>query len=472
VTGRRGRKWGQLRGEYLEVRELAGVLRDVASGHGLTLRDLEVRMPYGHTVIAENLNGEKRPTWEFVAAFLDACAGHDRQARELLESKVKRLWDAAAPGRANRLAAVAPGATAELVPAGLHAWVTTLRETAFTQQTVASLQLSVSRHMGLVNNLTVMLNQLTVAAETLTDERDALREELRAHTGTADELRRTRMLLEETQRRLDAAEQFQAETSRRLDDALRQREEAERLKQAALRQAEAARRRLADLEQHAVSFVDHPPGEQEPIGPDRSLMGTVDQSVAAEILRRVDDTLEEEADNLERLQNEVSAASADNTPLSAGQSARMPTTTQAAQVTTPSRLAPAANATEQAFTQKRTPGIQVGAVTAGEPRHELSDVPGDRRPWDPRYVMIHNPSFASATVFRWLKQEGDAVAAGEELVQVAGGWRETAVSLFGGVLRRIVAAEGEQVEADAVAEAGRQPSPRRRAASGRRLRQV
>ena len=275
-------------------------------------------------MIAENLNGEKRPAWKFVTAFLDACTGHDRQARAMLETKVKLLWDAAAPGRATRLAPATSVASAELVSAELRTWVTTLRETALAQQTVASLQLSVSRHLGLVNGLTAVLNQLTVAAETLTDERDALREELRAHIGTADELRQTRLLLDETQRRLDAAEQLQADTSRRLDEALRQREEAERLKQAALRQADVARRRLAGLEQHAVSFVDHPFGEQEPIGPDRALMGAVDQAVAAEILRRVDDTLEEEAENLDRLQSEVSAASADIAPMSAGQSAGRP----------------------------------------------------------------------------------------------------------------------------------------------------
>jgi hypothetical protein len=135
-------------------------------------------MPYGHTVISENLNGEKRPAWEFVGKFLDACTGHDRKARALLESKVEPLWDAAAPGRATRLAPAPPRPSAELVSTDLQAWVTTLRETALAQQTVASLQLSVSRHLSLVNGLTAVLNQFTMAAKTLTDERDALREEL------------------------------------------------------------------------------------------------------------------------------------------------------------------------------------------------------------------------------------------------------------------------------------------------------
>src|SRR5262249_20624914 len=126
------------------------------------------------------------------------------------------------------------------------------------QQAVASLQLSVARHQGLVNGLMVMLARLNVATRVLADERDALRAELGIYTGLADELRQTRILLEETQQRLEAAENLQAETSRRLDEALRQREKAERLKHAAFMQVETARRRLAGLEQHAVPFADYP----------------------------------------------------------------------------------------------------------------------------------------------------------------------------------------------------------------------
>ena len=321
MASKPGRKWGQIRGEYVEVRELATVLRDVADGHGLTLRDLETRMPYGHTVISENLNGEKRPAWKFVAAFLDACAGHDQHARALLQSRVRPLWDAASPGRATRITTV-PQPSGELIPTDLHAWVTTLRKTAVAQQAVASLQLSVSRHLALVNGLMTMLARLNEAARALTDERDALREELRTHVGAVDELVQTRMLLEETQRRLDAAEQLQAETSRRLDDALRQREKAERLKHAAFIQLEAARQRLAGLEQHSVSFIDHSSEEQESDSSDRSLMGATDQAVTAEILRHVDNTLDEEAENLSHLQSEVAGASPDNVLLSAGQSTR------------------------------------------------------------------------------------------------------------------------------------------------------
>ena len=326
MTGKPGRKWGQVRGEFAEVCELAVVLRDIVDSHGLTLRDLEERMPYGHTSISENLNGQKRPTWKFVTTFLEVCAGRDQRARTLLERRIRSLWEAAAPGRATRTAAAALRAPGALVPADLNVWVTALRETALAQQTVASLQLSVSRHLGLVNGLMVMLARLSAAARTLADERDALRQELRTSAWPVEELRRTRELLEETQCRLEIAERLQAETSRRLDDALRQREEAERLKNAALMQVEAARRRLAGHEHDIVPFADRAVEELGLRGPDSSLMGMADQVVAAEILQRVDDTLDEEAANLERLHSEVAAVSPEMTLLSAGQPASDPDT--------------------------------------------------------------------------------------------------------------------------------------------------
>ena len=70
--GKPGRRWGELRGEYAEVRQLAATLRDVADSHGVTLRALEDRMAYGHSAISLNLSGVKRPEWDFVVSFLRA----------------------------------------------------------------------------------------------------------------------------------------------------------------------------------------------------------------------------------------------------------------------------------------------------------------------------------------------------------------------------------------------------------------
>ena len=73
-----------------------------------------------------------------------------------------------------------------------------------------------------------------------------------AHSDSAAELLRARSLLDDMQRRLDAAERLLAETSRRLEEALRQREEAERLKELALSRPAEARHHFAALEQHEL----------------------------------------------------------------------------------------------------------------------------------------------------------------------------------------------------------------------------
>ena len=315
MSSKPGRPRGRLRGEYAEVRDLASVLRDIADSHGLTLRDLEDGMPYARTTISERLSGESRPEWKFVVSFLQACTSGDRQAAAILERKVRPLWDAAAPGRARQLAP----APVDRLPADVGGWVTAMRETAAAQQVVARLQLSVSRNMSTVQGLVLMLGKLASAAQTLTEERDALRRELPTRSDTAAELFRTRALLEDTQQRLEAAELLLAQTSRRLDEALRQREEAERLKEVAVRHAQATRQRLEQIEQHAIAFADHVRAEVHPGLSDSTLMDGMDQQLAAEILSRVDDALQAEASTLDQLHGELASASADNGPLAAGQ---------------------------------------------------------------------------------------------------------------------------------------------------------
>jgi CobQ/CobB/MinD/ParA nucleotide binding domain/PAS fold len=307
MRGKSGRRWGELRGEYAEVRLLASALRDIADGRGATLRVLEARMPYGHSVISQNLSGAKRPAWGFVLAFLDACTGNDRQSRAVVEPRVRRLWEAAAPGKAQPVAD-GPVLAGDVVPAELRSWVVALRDAAAAQQVVARVQLSVGRHHALVDGLMRMLSQLTDATEALTAERDSLAAQLRERADLARELADTHMLLADTQQRLDAAARLQAETSRRLDEALRQREQAERLMHDAVTQAGSARRRLAELEQHAIAMASRAAEElaaQENLT--YTLMGHDDQDAAEQILRHVDDTLEEEAVNLDQLRSEIGA---------------------------------------------------------------------------------------------------------------------------------------------------------------------
>jgi len=309
MGGKPGRKWGPLRSEYEELRELATVLRGVADGHGVTLRDLENRMPYGHTAISENLNGAKRPEWQFVIDFLTACAGGDRRALAELERKIRPLWESAGEKRARKTLPVATTGDA-LVPADVRTWVAQLHETVRTLQVVTDLQSSVNRNFGLVQGLALLTAQTSAAVMTLSAERDALRKELVAREADTRELRQTQKLLDDTQRRLAAAERLQTEMSRRLYEALRQREEAESLKQEAVAQAEAARRRLAEIEDDAVAFISHPSGWQEAENSSvADLMGPADQAMADDILSVVDATLGDEAANLSALHVQVIGAS-------------------------------------------------------------------------------------------------------------------------------------------------------------------
>jgi Mrp family chromosome partitioning ATPase/PAS domain-containing protein len=347
VAGKPGRRWGELRGEYAEVRQLAGTLRDIADSRGVTLRMLEARMAYGHSAISQSLSGSKRPAWDFITAFLAACAGNDGHARAVLERRVRPLWEAAAPGRARRAADLMPRPA---VSAELHSWVAALRDAADAQQMVANVQLSVGRYQVLAGGLLEMLSRLAKATETLTAERDALSSQLREHIGIARELSETRARLNSTQQRLDAAERLQAETSQRLEQALRQLEEAERLKYDAMSQAASARKRLAELEQYAITAPVDPAGQVSPREDFADgLMGGTDQEAAEEILRRVDDALDEEAANLDELRSEVSRTrlagppsdglSADNSSTSPGNAGRYLSsayaTGQAAWVTNP-----------------------------------------------------------------------------------------------------------------------------------------
>jgi transcriptional regulator with XRE-family HTH domain len=318
VDGKGGRKRGKLRGESAETNQLAGILRDIADSHGRTLRDLAEHMPYSRTTISERLNGEARPPWDFVARFLEACVGGDRRAAAVLEAKVHPLWDAAAPRRLEHRAFPVT-AVAERWPADVATWVTTMRETAAAQRVLAELQLSASRSMAIMQGLTEMVAKLAAASRALAEERDVLRHELLARSDSAAELLQTRALLEDTQRRLEVAEELLAQTSRRLDEANRQRTEAERLKDTASLQVASARRRLAAIEQYALAFVERVRTASEAEPDDPVLMGEVDQSVAAEVLSRVDDALGAEASHLDQLQGELASAASPVVRLSANE---------------------------------------------------------------------------------------------------------------------------------------------------------
>jgi hypothetical protein len=280
-------------------------LRDIATGRGVTLRDLEARMPYGRSAISEYINGEQRPPWKFVSAFLDACLGDDQHGRETLERKVRPLWEAAAPDRAHRRAGLVVSGSPK-APAELAEWMSALREAANSQELVSRLQLSVSRHQAIVSGLLEMMSRLRSAAEALAAERDELRKQIQDRVALAEELLQVRIQLEDTQRRLDAAQRLQAGTSLRLQEALRQYAEAERLRHEATAQAISARQQLAQLEQSAaIIVVDKVASTKTSDVEGASLMDGADQALASRILHRVDDALNEEAANLDDVRSEV-----------------------------------------------------------------------------------------------------------------------------------------------------------------------
>ncbi|HEX6467884.1 MAG TPA: SpoIIE family protein phosphatase [Streptosporangiaceae bacterium] len=292
---------------------MANVLRDIADERMVTIRSLAARMPYERTKISQSLNGSTRPEWSFIEAFIAACTGSDQIARAVLERKIRPLWEAASPGRARPLAevTVARGEAAHAaVPPESRAWVSAMHDAAHTQNVVVRLQQSVNRHQDLAEGLMGMMDRLTYAIEKLTAERDTLRAELHSLAGLADDLRLTRQRLEDTQQRLRMAEQLQAETSKRLDEALHQLKEGERIKREALARLDRTRQRLVALEQHAGGAIGSPETDPDPEDAIPTLMGETDQHIAAEILRQVDDVLDEEAANLDELRAAVGDPSA------------------------------------------------------------------------------------------------------------------------------------------------------------------
>jgi hypothetical protein len=321
-SGKPGRAWGPLRGDVLEVRELAQWLRDRADESGLRLRDLAERTPYARDFISRSINGEQRPRWEFVKAFVEACAGDDRKAREKLLDQARYRWEAADPATGTRLPVTTPlpagsagvargsGRSIEELASGLHAL-------ARSQERQASALIAVTRHQAMVTGLITMTQQLHRAVVVLTAERDALREqrdELRSRDNAAEQVAEAQRQLSDTQARLQKAEEMQHATKQRLDATLAQLAEAERLRDEAVRQAQSAHRRLAEVRQIVQPSIESNESEGAPsvLAQDGDLMGADDQWVAQAIIEDVDSLLEEGADNLSQLREDLGATGSEH----------------------------------------------------------------------------------------------------------------------------------------------------------------
>ena len=100
---RPGRRWQPLRGDSVEVQELAAALRAMADDSGMSLRSLEHTMPYSRSTISDYLSGHRRPDWVFIQNFVNSCFKQDPHARDLLLRRLRSLWEAADPVRATPL---------------------------------------------------------------------------------------------------------------------------------------------------------------------------------------------------------------------------------------------------------------------------------------------------------------------------------------------------------------------------------
>lgn len=180
------------------------------------------------------------------------------------------------------------------------------RDITSANDTVARIQESIGLHHRLIDLLYYMLRSVQQTVGTLTVERDALREELRARSDADTELQETRTRLDDTRQRLEEAERVQAETMHRLNHVQRQRAEAERLKKEAVEQLSRAQAKLADLQNTSSSSASKQVEEIEEAADNATpLMGEADQQVASDVLRRIGNVLEEEAVKLNNLRDEV-----------------------------------------------------------------------------------------------------------------------------------------------------------------------
>lgn len=116
VVTLKANRWGQLRGETVEGRDLAKALRDLLEECNLSTRDLAAKIHHSKTTISDNLSGRHRPDWEFVKALITACAGEDAQARLILVDRFRRLWEAADPAHATLITPDDPAESIESQP--------------------------------------------------------------------------------------------------------------------------------------------------------------------------------------------------------------------------------------------------------------------------------------------------------------------------------------------------------------------
>ncbi len=109
-------------------------LRTIAYARGLTGQDVKKRLANwdGETIDAF-LDGTRRPSRDFVTAFLDVVAGDDPWHRELLEQRLRTVWQGAEADRPDGRGARAAGEQ-QTPRSDEDDWLKALREAAITRQ--------------------------------------------------------------------------------------------------------------------------------------------------------------------------------------------------------------------------------------------------------------------------------------------------------------------------------------------------
>lgn len=93
---RRGRGWGELRGNVPELRDLAQWLRGRVDEAGLTLGDLQKSCRRSRASLSGDLDGSRLPMLHVVESILAACTGGDEEAYRRLIGKASIKWKRAA----------------------------------------------------------------------------------------------------------------------------------------------------------------------------------------------------------------------------------------------------------------------------------------------------------------------------------------------------------------------------------------
>jgi len=299
---------------------LGELLRTIADANGLTGQDLRARLHgWDEEVVDAYLSGDHRPRWDFVVAFIDVIAADDRLRRELVERRIRAVWVAGAEAQMSGAGSTGSDRDDGIAIPEIRDWMTVLRRVADARRAVARIQESISRNEVLRTVLAEMLARLSQAVTLLTAERDDQSQDLAArHRGSgAGESRRQsgigsdslRGSVQDIEHRLSEAERLEAATARRLEESERQRRLAEKIRDEAIAQAERTARQLAEVEHRPASgilreaVIPQIAGDQAD-----ALMGDTDRGIAAEVLHRADQVLQNEAAALGQLDEELTSA--------------------------------------------------------------------------------------------------------------------------------------------------------------------